>query len=251
MVILGTPGVSTYILYHAMLPLCEKVVVITEQPQSRTHLVRRRLKKLGWFKVGGQLIFQLLLMPAVHTLSAKRWRDIIAQFQLQTQAVPDDKSEHVFSANSIECVQRILHHQPDVVLLSGTRILKKEFLEMMPCPVINIHAGITPQYRGVHGAYWALVMNDRDRCGTTLHFVDSGIDTGQIIAQTLIKPTSADSFATYPLLQLAAGVSLLKENLESVVSGEVSGTNTSGESRLWYHPTAFSYLKNRWFRGIR
>ena len=41
-----------------------------------------------------------------------------------------------------------------------------------------MHAGITPQYRGVHGGYWAVVNNDPEHCGVTIHFVDKGIDTG-------------------------------------------------------------------------
>jgi methionyl-tRNA formyltransferase len=34
---------------------------------------------------------------------------------------------------------------------------------------VNIHVGITPKYRGVHGTYWALVNNDVENSGVTVH----------------------------------------------------------------------------------
>jgi hypothetical protein len=72
--------------------------------------------------------------------------------------------------------------------------------------MINIHCGLTPKYRGVHGGYWALAQDDRAMCGVTIHLVSPGVDTGDILAQRTIEPTSADNFATYPHLQLAAAM---------------------------------------------
>ena len=51
-------------------------------------------------------------------------------------------------------------------------------LEAVPAVFLNTLAGITPSYRGVHGAYWALVQRQPDACGVTVHLVDAGIDTG-------------------------------------------------------------------------
>ena len=56
-------------------------------------------------------------------------------------------------------------------------------LGSLGCPVVNVHAGITPRYRGVHGGYWALAERHPEWVGTTVHLVDPGIDTGAILAQ--------------------------------------------------------------------
>ena len=72
-------------------------------------------------------------------------------------------------------------------------------------PVINIHAGVTPRYRGVHGGYWALREGRPGLAGSTVHLVDPGIDTGGILAQATFTAGDADSIATYPLLHLACG----------------------------------------------
>jgi methionyl-tRNA formyltransferase len=113
-----------------------------------------------------------------------------------------------------------------------------------------MHAGITPQYRGVHGAYWALVQNDRDHCGVTVHLVDKGIDTGGILFQCLIETTRQDNFITYPYLQFGEGLSLMREAIEAAEQNNLQPIkHSSGNSRLWYHPTIWQYLYLRIFKG--
>jgi phosphoribosylglycinamide formyltransferase 1 len=70
---------------------------------------------------------------------------------------------------------------PYVLLVIGTRIIGNETLHALDAPFINYHAGITPKYRGVHGAYWACVEGDTEHCGVSVHLVDTGIDTGPVL----------------------------------------------------------------------
>jgi methionyl-tRNA formyltransferase len=44
----------------------------------------------------------------------------------------------------------------------------------------NFHSGILPQYRGVASNSWVLINGD-DKTGVTLHLIDDGIDTGDVI----------------------------------------------------------------------
>ena len=54
----------------------------------------------------------------------------------------------------------------------------------------------------------------------TLHYVDKGIDTGQVIAQKILVPTAVDNFKTYPIQQNIGGIALLKEHLEKILANE-------------------------------
>ncbi|CCV14505.1 hypothetical protein MESS4_680058 [Mesorhizobium sp. STM 4661] len=54
-----------------------------------------------------------------------------------------------------------------VVLLAGCRLLSRQTLARMPCPVLNYHAGIAPRYRGMNGGYWALASGDAENFGTS------------------------------------------------------------------------------------
>ena len=89
----------------------------------------------------------------------------------------------VASANSPECVEKIAKIQPGVVLLAGCRMLSRDMLAKIPCPVLNYHAGIAPKYRGMNGGYWALASGDAQNFGTTVHLVDAGVDTGAVLRQ--------------------------------------------------------------------
>ena len=114
---------------------------------------------------------------------------------------------------------------------------------------INIHTGITPKYRGMHGAYWALAYGDAENCGVTVHVVDAGIDTGPIIAQARVKPTRSYSYFTYHWAQLAAALPLAIKAIEDALSGTLAThpTDYKSGSQLFYHPTLWTYV---WI-GIR
>jgi methionyl-tRNA formyltransferase len=86
--------------------------------------------------------------------------------------------------------------RPSVVLVMGTRLIEEDTLRAANAPFVNYHAGITPKYRGVHGAYWARATGDAANCGVTIHFVDTGIDTGAILYQERIVPEPRDNFST-------------------------------------------------------
>jgi hypothetical protein len=51
----------------------------------------------------------------------------------------------------------------DVIIVNGTRIISSKVLESMPALFINSYRYNTTM--GVHGAYWALVSNDKENCG--------------------------------------------------------------------------------------
>lgn len=226
--------------------------VIVEDRMSRVRFWQRRVKTLGAYKVGGQILFQLLVVPHLAIVSRRRTTVLHAQYGLDTTPIEPDKVIPVTSVNSAEARAALKELDPEVVIIHGTRILSTRTITCVRAKFINLHAGITPLYRGVHGAYWALVEGDRASCGVTVHQVDAGIDTGAILGQATIAPTEEDTFVTYPLLQLAIGIPLLKQVVEQVLESHAGVIPPPpGRSRLWSHPTLFEYLRHRVRRGVR
>ena len=106
--------------------------------------------------------------------------------------------------------------------------------------------GITPQYRGVHGGYWSLVCDDEKNFGVTIHKVDKGVDTGDIIYQDNITITKQDNFSTYPYIQIGVAIPLIKSALNDIVNNNLRTFNKHNvKSNLYYHPTRFRYIYNR------
>ena len=140
---------------------------------------------------------------------------------------------------------------PRAVVINGTRILSQHTITALGVPILNTHVGITPMYRGVHGAYWALVHDDRAHCGVTVHHVDAGVDTGYILHQAVIQPTAADNFSTYPTLQMVSGSKLMVKAVREVIDGTTIPRKPEGSDRRWEIPTLWQYLRNRSRSGVR
>ena len=136
--------------------------------------------------------------------------------------------------------------QPDLLIVNGTRILSKKTLESVSAPFVNIHTGITPAYRGVHGGYWAVARGQKNLFGTTIHYVDPGVDTGGIIEQVFAEPGEQNNFYTYPYVQYATVLPVLKQVVQSFCDGQrpTPKAAVANESALWFHPTIFQWLGN-------
>jgi methionyl-tRNA formyltransferase len=220
------------------------LTVIVEQPESRPRFLHRRLKRLGPVKVADQILFKAF------GLLANRERALAAMRRCGLDPTPRD-CVRVSSANAKETKALLRDARPDVVVVNGTRILSQSVLRSTPAPFINIHAGITPSYRGVHGAYWAFVNGEPARAGVTVHLMDPGIDTGPVLYQAPIQPSAEDDFFTYPVLQLAAGLPLLLKAIDDALAGRLRPMDPEGPSALWTHPGLSEYLFNRFRLGVR
>lgn len=246
-VVLAGRGRSTRIVVNHLANEFQ-VTLIEEKSIRAWQVLKRRARKVGWTVVIGQLLF-MLYAKAQGRLYASRVHEIESQAGLDSR-VPSVTTHHVPSANADETVELLRKLSPEVVVVNGTRILSKQVLESLPVPFINTHAGISPKYRGVHGAYWALACSDAQNAGVTVHVVDQGIDTGAVLYQARITPGSNDSFSTYPTLQLAAALPLLKQAVQDAINGELRIVPMNGESKLFHHPTIWAYVEGL-LRGVR
>lgn len=87
-------------------------------------------------------------------------------------------------------------HQIDAVLLAGyMRIIGPTLLNAYPHRIINIHPALLPHFPGRHGIEDAFAAGVQ-QTGVTIHFIDAGIDTGQIIEQRTVPVKVGDTLAT-------------------------------------------------------
>ncbi len=248
--LLGSENPTTWIIYNHIVQEFGMFPAIIEQSMPRRSLLRNRIKKLGLFAVLSQIAFIIVIRPWLNFRDRSRIRLICKNHGLETAVPLTEKILQVANVNSAEVQTLLREINPTVVIVNGTRIIKSATLQSTSAQFINTHQGITPLYRGAHGAYWALLNNDRANCGLTVHLVDEGIDTGNIVEQALIEPGPDDSFVTYPYLQTAAALPLLSQAIRDAFNGSLKTKPITGESKIWYHPGFFQYLRG-WWRGIR
>lgn len=84
---------------------------------------------------------------------------------------------------------------PDIVVSAGfMRILGPDFLDVFEGRLINTHPALLPAFPGAHAVRDALAYGVKVT-GTTVHFIDGGVDTGEIIAQRAVEVREGETAA--------------------------------------------------------
>lgn len=99
-------------------------------------------------------------------------------------------------------------------------ILRREFLDLFSEGVINLHPSLLPWNRGAYANVWAIV--DQTPAGVTLHYIDEGVDTGDIIAQRQTPLTPVDTGATLYDKLISDGLDLFRETFPRLLDSGVT-----------------------------
>jgi methionyl-tRNA formyltransferase len=244
-VLMGTSAGSQYV-FSRIAPHVNVVAVVRQERPRREVLgaVFRRTKKLR----RGYWLDRLLLgaYTKLHlqrrALACDEYRAVRAAADFRVDC-PTLRVESINDASVIELLQR---EQPELVIVLGTSILKESVLATAPC-FVNLHAGITPMYRGAHGQFWAVLNRDFDNVGVTLHRVDKGIDTGAILKQGRFAfDPATDNLLTLLAKSSVAGAEILIDWIcehRSDFVGAPPMTPPTGTSRLYYSPGFSDYRR--------
>ncbi len=125
------------------------------------------------------------------------------------------------NVNADEFIEQISAFECDLfVSMSFNQILREKIINAAPLGFINCHAGALPFYRGRNPLNWVLINGEKE-FGVTVHYVDKGIDTGDIITQNMVAIDANDDYSD--LLNKAHGAcaKTLIEALEDIEAGKV------------------------------
>ena len=125
------------------------------------------------------------------------------------------------NVNNYKFVEFIKSFNADLFIsMSFNQILQSDILSIPPFGFINCHAGKLPFYRGRNPLNWVLI-NDEKEFGITVHYIDEGIDTGDIIIQDIFQITDHDSYSTL-LDKAKLGCALSMEKaINKMINGDV------------------------------
>jgi methionyl-tRNA formyltransferase len=155
---------------------------------------------------------------------SERELDFYRRFSLVVVEVPN--------ANGPESERLLKSLAPDVLVLGGSRILKPHILSIPRIGVLNPHPGLLPAYRGVDVIPWAVYNGDP--LGVTVHFVDPGIDTGDIVAQRPFEVQPGDSLGSLRRKADALLGQIMAEVVSQLTRGELTRTpQDRGAGRLY------------------
>jgi methionyl-tRNA formyltransferase len=112
------------------------------------------------------------------------------------------QGENIFSTTERISTDYISENQVNFLISYGYRhILKKDVLDLFPARAINLHIAYLPYNRGADPNFWSFIEGTPK--GVTIHFLDEGVDTGDIIVQKEVcfDPDIETLGSTYQKLQ--------------------------------------------------
>ncbi|PRQ06523.1 formyltransferase family protein [Enhygromyxa salina] len=103
--------------------------------------------------------------------------------QVERLAVPNH--------NAKVCAELVAARAPKLLVLGGTRILRERIFALAD-HTLNAHPGLLPEVRGSASVAWAIETDVEVGC--TCHFIDAGVDTGEIVSRERIPVHRGDSY---------------------------------------------------------
>jgi phosphoribosylglycinamide formyltransferase-1 len=108
-------------------------------------------------------------------------------------------------------------YTPTLICLAGfMKLLGNPILQAYPRRIINIHPSLLPAYPGLHVIEKAFADHVAET-GCTVHYVDGGVDTGPIIAQTRVPLLPGDTLASITERMHAAEHALYPASIQKVL----------------------------------
>jgi methionyl-tRNA formyltransferase len=180
-----------------------------------------RTVKTFWKKRGlatPWVVIKWLLRQALLTLGRFRPGRNLPPSDLRSETCAQGgKFVAVNEINSGECCNVLRELKVDLMVLAGTPIVRTNVLSVPLLGTLNAHQGALPQYRGMNVIEWAVFEGSAPRI--TVHFVDPGVDTGDIVADERVPVHLGDTLATVRERASAQQVFLLARTVTSVMRG--------------------------------
>jgi len=136
--------------------------------------------------------------------------------------------------NNPKIFEQIKKINPDAVIVFGSSIIRDPLLSLIKSRAFNIHLGISPQYRGSATNFWAIYNNDFHNIGVTIHFIDQGIDSGDIIHQGRVNIDMIDTPHTLGCKAIIKGGELIMKILQELKENKlVAQIQNRAEGKLY------------------
>jgi len=123
--------------------------------------------------------------------------------------------------------------RPDVIAVFGTSLIRGALLERGRLGMLNLHGGLSPDYRGADCTFWALYNNEPEQVGCTLHFINAGIDTGKLVAHVRPAVAPGDEELTLFWRAVRDSAPVYAEAIRRLAAGDRLGQVQSRKGRLY------------------
>ncbi len=147
------------------------------------------------------------------------------------------KKNNIFFAKELrnpQVIKKIKKIEPDIIIAAfWGYILKPEIIQLPLKGCINFHPGYLPYNRGMNPNVWPIV--EGTPAGVTLHYIDDGIDTGDIVSRKKVKVEPFDTAETLYDKTLIEIVDLFKKTWPVIKHGKVKRISQKMLKKSTFH----------------
>lgn len=186
--------------------MLKRVAVLASGGGSNFGNLVNEADKIG-IKVAG------LIVDKKDAYAIKRAESLGIPFKIVSKQNLDSKAE--FEQKMIDIIEDWCC---EYILLAGfMSILSPKFIQMYERRILNIHPSLLPAFKGAHGIRDAFNYGVKIS-GVTVHYVDSGVDTGEIIMQRAVDLSDEDTLQTFEEKIHQAEYSLYPEAIQKMIN---------------------------------
>lgn len=221
--------------------------------KSKLQALRKYLKISGFYYVFTQMIkleiYKCLsiLTTAFSFKNSKfySYRPTVKKFKTKLTTIKD--------VNEQEFIRKLNNINPDLIIsVYFNQIISEEVIDIPKKGIVNIHPAYLPDYKGISPVFWSLA-NSEKYAGVTVHYIDKGVDTGNIIEREKIKIEKDDTEDSLYWRICEIGSPLLIRAVDKIRAGRVQLVENKG-GRYFSLPTEDAvrkYRKSRAFFNLK
>ncbi len=138
------------------------------------------------------------------------------------------------AVNEPENIQRLVDSGVGAAAVFGTSLLRPPLIEALEGRLVNCHLGLSPYYRGSGTNFWPFYNRELEYVGVTVHWIDTGVDSGPILHQGRPEIAADDNPHSIGCKTIQVGADLVCRALAEVEAGDVRAVpQRKGEGRLY------------------
>lgn len=120
-----------------------------------------------------------------------------------------------------EAIAELSKYEADIYVVAAFgQILSAEILHMPKYGCVNVHASLLPEYRGAAPIQWS-IADGKSETGVTIMQMNEGLDTGDILTQTVVPITQEDTGESLFDKLMVAGAKLIVDTLVKIENNDV------------------------------
>ena len=127
------------------------------------------------------------------------------------------RSNQINSSRVKKFIEKI---NPKICVTFGCSIFNKKLLQILPKMTLNIHGGLSPNYKGTATMFWPFYFLEPNNVGVTFHLLQKNVDSGDILHQCKPKLSKTDRIHDVACKSIIKANTDLSKLIKKIISGE-------------------------------